>query len=401
MNLSLAGVEPQLDPPTAASPSHPVVSLRSVAKSFRRAGGELVHAIAGVSLDIVPGEFLVLLGPSGCGKTTLLRSIAGLERPDAGRIEIHGQAVFDDERGIDVAPERRALSMIFQSYALWPHMTVFKNVSYPLENARRRPPRAEIRERAEHVLRLLGLAALAKQHPGQLSGGQQQRVALARALVGGDDLILFDEPLSNVDAKVREQLRLELLSMQAELGFSAVYVTHDQAEAMELADRIVVVQDGKVAQVGTPRQVYEEPDSRYVATFVGVSNEIGGRLASRRPNGLAVVDTPVGPISGQGPDDAVAEGEEVVAVFRPERCRLSRTEPDTVNRWRVAVDASLFLGPHVEQVVQLGEHHVRIWKADAATLERGATGWLSVEPQMVRILPASGAIARSDAADHE
>jgi iron(III) transport system ATP-binding protein len=383
MDISLAA-EPQLDPPTSAGP---VVSLRSVAKSFRRASGEVVRAIDGVSLDIAPGEFLVLLGPSGCGKTTLLRTIAGLERPDSGRIEIHSQAVFDDAARIAVAPERRALSMIFQSYALWPHMTVFKNVSYPLENARRRPPRSQIRDRVEHVLGLLGLEALAGQHPGQLSGGQQQRVALARALVAGDDLVLFDEPLSNVDAKVREQLRLELLSMQAELGFSAVYVTHDQAEAMELADRIAVVQDGRVAQLGTPRQIYEQPGSRYVATFVGVSNEIPGTLASRQSNGLAAVDSAVGSVTGRAPDEAVAGGADVVALFRPERCRLTRSEPDTVNRWPVTVDASLFLGPNVEQVVQLGEHHVRIWKADAATLERGTAGWLSVEPDVVRILP--------------
>ena len=257
--------------------SEPIVSVRELAKVFRREDGSHARAIDGVSLDVAPGEFVVLLGPSGCGKTTLLRSIAGLEQPDAGTIAIRGNTVFDADAGIDMPPERRRLSMIFQSYALWPHMTAFQNVAYPLQN--RRLKRREIAERVGRVFELVGIPELQRSYPGQMSGGQQQRVALARALAGDADLILFDEPLSNVDAKVREQLRVELLSMQRELGFAAIYVTHDQAEAMELAHTVAVMREGQVAQSGPPQEIYLEPASRYVADFVGSSNELRGHAS--------------------------------------------------------------------------------------------------------------------------
>ena len=204
--------------------SEPAVRLSGLSKSFRRADGAVVRAIDDVDLDVEPGEFVVLLGPSGCGKTTLLRTIAGLETPDRGRIEISGRTHFSSERGIAEPPERRGISMIFQSYALWPHMTVFKNVAYPLQS-RRRVPKHDIAGRVRRALAQVGIDELERQHPAQLSGGQQQRVALARALVSQDSLVLFDEPLSNVDAKVREQLRAELSEMQRELGFTAIFVT--------------------------------------------------------------------------------------------------------------------------------------------------------------------------------
>jgi iron(III) transport system ATP-binding protein len=361
-----------------------VVSVRALEKAFRREDGTRARAIDGVSLDIQPGEFVVLLGPSGCGKTTLLRTIAGLEQPDAGTIDIRGETVFSSERGLDVPPERRRLSMIFQSYALWPHMTAFQNVAYPLQS--RRLKKKEVAERVSGVFELVGIPELQRQYPGQLSGGQQQRVALARALVGGSDLVLLDEPLSNVDAKVREQLRFELLSMQRELAFAAIYVTHDQAEAMELAHRVAVMRQGQIAQIGAPREIYLEPQSRYVADFVGSANELRGTVRSVA-DGLAVVETELGEVRGVAVD-GLAPGAEAVAVARPERTRLARDEPDSPNRWRAEVRAAAFLGASLEHVVRVGEHTFRLWSVDTNLLEPGTEAWLYVEPEHVRVLPA-------------
>jgi len=362
----------------------PIVSIRSLEKAFRREDGSRTRAIDGVSLDVLPGEFVVLLGPSGCGKTTLLRSIAGLEEPDAGEIEIRGEPVFASSRGIDVAPERRRLAMIFQSYALWPHMTAFQNVAYPLQG--RRTKKKEIAERVGAVFELVGIPELQRQYPGQMSGGQQQRVALARALVAGGDLVLFDEPLSNVDAKVREQLRFELLSMQRELGFAAVYVTHDQAEAMELAHRIAVMRAGSIVQVAPPQTIYTEPATRYVASFVGTSNELEGTVTDVG-DGFAEVDTAIGRVRGVSAE-GVDAGEPAIAMCRPERLRLAASEPESPNRWRGEVRASAFLGANVEHVVDVAGRTFRAWSVDTRLLEQGTEVWMSAEPEHVRVLPA-------------
>jgi iron(III) transport system ATP-binding protein len=364
--------------------SDAIVSVRDLVKVYRREDGTRTRAIDGVSLDVQPGEFVVLLGPSGCGKTTLLRSIAGLEQPDSGTIEIRGGTVFSSEHGVDVPPERRRLAMIFQSYALWPHMTAFGNVAYPLQSQKLK--KKEIAERVESVFDLVGIPELQRQYPGQMSGGQQQRVALARALVGGGDLVLFDEPLSNVDAKVREQLRFELLSMQRELEFAAIYVTHDQGEAMELAHRVAVMRAGQIAQIGAPREVYLAPESRYVADFVGSANELLGTVQSL-DGGFAVVATDLGPVRGVAAA-GVAAGEDVVAVCRPERMRLSPTEPQSPNHWRAEVRAAAFLGASLEHVVRVGEHTFRLWSVDTKLLDPGTETWLYVEPEHVRVLPA-------------
>ncbi len=367
-----------------ASSVAPIVSVRALEKTFRREDGSRTRAIDEVSLDVGPGEFVVLLGPSGCGKTTLLRSIAGLEQPDAGEIEIRGETVFSSSRGVDLPPERRRLAMIFQSYALWPHMTAFQNVAYPLQG--RRIKRKEIAERVGRVFDLVGIPELQRQYPGQMSGGQQQRVALARALVAGGDLVLFDEPLSNVDAKVREQLRFELLSMQRELGFAALYVTHDQAEAMELAHRIAVMGTGDIVQLDSPHTIYTEPATRYVANFIGTSNELIGTVTSIG-GGVAEVETAIGPIRGV-PSEGVSAGDQVIALCRPERTRLTRDEPEPANRWRGEVRAAAFLGANVEHVVRVADTTLRVWSVDTRLLDTGTDIWVSIEPQHVRVLEA-------------
>jgi len=381
---------PEVAQQPQAADTGPVVSVRDLCKDFRRADGAAVHAVDGVSVDIAPGEFLVLLGPSGCGKTTLLRSIAGLEQPDAGEIRIRDTTVYSSSEGVDLAPERRKISMIFQSYALWPHMTVFQNVVYPLQNAPRpRLPRKEMAERVHHVLDMLGIAPLAKQHPSQMSGGQQQRVALARALVAQQDVILFDEPLSNVDAKVREQLRFELLSMQEEIGFSAIYVTHDQTEAMELADRVAVLRDGRIDQIGEPDEIYTNPQSRYVANFIGTTNEISGTVEDVGAAGEIRVATPIGSIYCAAPDEEFQVSDEVVILGRPERFSLEpfRAAPEGRNTWQVEGVTSMFLGAHSEHVVRLQEETLRIWSPERGAVTRGEKYTLHIPPEAIRVLP--------------
>jgi iron(III) transport system ATP-binding protein len=377
--------------PAADPEAGPVARLEGIAKRFRRADGAVVAALDDVSLVVPPGEIVVLVGPSGCGKTTLLRAVAGLETPDAGVVEIHGRRCFDSASGTDVPPERRAVSMVFQNYALWPHLTAAQNVAYPLRaNRRSRRPRADAHRRARELLDVVGIGDLADQHPHQMSGGQRQRVALARALVAGSDLVLFDEPLSNVDAQVRTQLRRELLTMQRELGFAALFVTHDQAEAMELADRIAVMGCGRLVQLGTPREVYDRPATRYVARFIGSANELAGRVAV--VDGETVhVETAAGMVSGRQGVEPVAVGQHVVAVWRPEATRLSEQEPITANRWSGTTMTARYLGTHTEYLVAAAGHRLLVWQPGAGAVGEGRAAWVSVEPAAVRVMLPGGA----------
>ena len=359
-----------------------IVEVRSLVKHFVREDKSVVPAIDNVDLDVHPGEFVVLLGPSGCGKTTLLRCIAGLEKPDTGSIQIQGKQVFNSGLGLVVPPERRSISMIFQSYALWPHMSAFDNIAYPLQS--RNVPKETIAERVHGALKLVGIPELAQQYPAQMSGGQQQRIALARAIVSNDDLVLFDEPLSNVDAKVREQLRIELLEMQRKLGFSALYVTHDQTEAMALAHRVAIIRLGKIVQIGTPREVYERPMSRYVARFVGTTNELNGTVVAPPSGGTVRVATELGEIVAVASNPDFKTGDKVAVVIRPERCRLSTDEPTGPIKWSGTVEAALFLGSHTEHVVRIGEKSFLEWSVGSELRKTGERIWLSVAPEYVR-----------------
>lgn len=359
------------------------MSVVGVSKHFERRDHSQVTAIDDVTLDVDPGEFLVLLGPSGCGKTTLLRSIAGLERPQKGKILLDGRTVFSASDAIDVPPEHRKVAMIFQSYALWPHMTVAQNVRYPLEAQKLR--KSEIDDRANAILEKLGIADLAGQYPAQISGGQQQRVALSRALVSNKRIVLFDEPLSNVDAKVREQLRIELLTMQRQLRFTAVYVTHDQVEAMALANRIAVMRAGKVEQLGSPSSVYLRPSSRYVADFIGAANNIVGKVKAH--GNLLSVETKLGEIAAQEADSDIHVGSEVVAHWRPERCDLLPDEPTGPNRWKVTVKSVLFLGAYTEYYCESdNEAVVKSWAVGTPKWAEGDSPWAFVHPGSISVI---------------
>src|SRR2546421_1351414 len=238
--------------------------------------GEIVKAAQDVTFTVPEGKLFTLLGPSGCGKTTTLRSIAGLEKPSAGEIEVGGRLVYSSDKRIFVAPNKRNFGMVFQSYAIWPHMNVFQNAAFPLEV--RRLAKKEVRERVMRVLHAVALDALVDRDATKLSGGQQQRLALARALVMEPQLLLLDEPLSNLDAKLRGRMRTELKRLQREFSLTTVYVTHDQSEALALSHEIAVMNDGRVVQIGTPRQIYEQPTDKFVADFVGTTNFIAGRV---------------------------------------------------------------------------------------------------------------------------
>jgi iron(III) transport system ATP-binding protein len=277
-------------------------------------------AVDALDLEVEEGEFLALLGPSGCGKTTTLRSVAGLERPDAGRITIGDTTVFDAGRRVDVPPDKRRIGMVFQSYALWPHLTVRRNLAYPL---RAQGQRAALDSgRVEEVARVVECEGLLDRLPAQLSGGQQQRVALARALVADPALILFDEPLSNLDARLRDQMRSELHRIHRARPFTAVYVTHDQSEALALGQRIAIMRDGRIEQLGTPEDIFERPASEYVAAFIGMANRLVVRAGDTGPavGGTALVGAterlPAGPVALRfGPHDArLVPGAQAVAA---------------------------------------------------------------------------------------
>jgi len=295
----------------------PAITFRGVTKRY---GGQ--DALQPTDLEIEEGEFFCLLGPSGCGKTTTLRMIAGLEQNDAGRIVIGERVMSDPAAGLFVAPERREIGMVFQSYAIWPHMTVFANVAYPLEVRHR--PSAEVRERVAGALRLMEMAHLAERPATALSGGQQQRVAIARALVFSPRVLLMDEPLSNLDAKLREQMRVELRALQQRLGITTVYVTHDQEEALSLADRLVVLRNGRMQQIGTSEELHTRPANWHVADFMGFrnifeadANRVSGSEVLVRGEGLRLLGTATSEITANDRVKAAVRPEDILVTDSP------------------------------------------------------------------------------------
>ena len=371
-------------PVSADQPALRVVNLR---KHFQRRHGGTVTAVDGVSIDIAAGEMVVILGPSGCGKTSLLRCIAGLERPSEGEIHAGGQPIFASAQGLHTPPEHRGFGMMFQSYAVWPHMSVFGNVSYPLRI--KRLPKAEIAARVGRILEITGILHLANEYPTQLSGGQQQRVALARSLVADPRIMLFDEPLSNVDAKVREELRIEIRAMQRRIGFAGIFVTHDQEEATAIADRIVVMRDGRFVQIGSPRQVYGSPATRFVAAFLGVVNEWPGVL-EQRPDGWSI-RTEVGDLriaDANVPASAVS-GDRAIATVRPESIAVDAAAPDIPGSiWNAEVEDEIFRGPYVDRFLLVAGQRIRSRGNAAQQFARGDRVFAAIPAEAVRVVVA-------------
>jgi iron(III) transport system ATP-binding protein len=336
-----------------------MLSVVNLEKRYQTHSSEPAGGVFGVSFEARTGEMFTLLGPSGCGKTTTLRSIAGLEQPDLGLISLEGQPLYDASKRVNVPMYDRDIGMVFQSYAIWPHMTVFENAAYPLRVMRRnRLKRAELKKRVEGVLESVGLAQYQARSATLLSGGQQQRLALARALVRRPKLLLLDEPLSNLDAQLREQMRGELKRIQAEFGVTTIYVTHDQAEAMAISDRIVVLNKGRCAQIGTPDEIYDRPRSEFVANFIGRTNLFRGKLQnSVAPGQQGLVISPIGEICCRFPNRVDAD-KEVVFVVRPENVALARLEASADAGERNSLEGQIigrvYLGEVVEYTIDLG-----------------------------------------------
>jgi spermidine/putrescine transport system ATP-binding protein len=355
------------------------VQLADLVKRF----GDVV-AVDGISLDIAGGEFFSLLGPSGCGKTTTLRMIGGFERPDAGRILLDGKDMAQ------TPPHRRPVNTVFQSYALFPHLNVRDNVAFGLRF--KDVPKDGARKQVARVLELVRLGGFEDRRPTQLSGGQQQRVALARALILNPDVLLLDEPLGSLDAKLRKALQLELKAIQQEIGITFVYVTHDQEEALTMSDRIAVMNEGRIVQVGGPRQIYEEPETAYVADFLGVSNLMEGTASGRTSSGesaVAIGDVEV--TAGRGDLDASGP---VKLVIRPERARIEEQGATGPNRVAAMVDRTVYVGSTMQVIARLpGGQVVQVLipnRGDAEPYPQGTPITLHLPAEDLRVLRADG-----------
>ena len=316
-----------------------------------------VRAVDGISFTVRDREFLTLLGPSGCGKSTTLAAIAGLDQPDGGVIALGDHVFVDSERGVFVPPEKREIGLVFQSYALWPHMTVAENLEFPLKL--RKVPRRERASRIEEVLGLVEMGDYGGRYPFELSGGQQQRVALARTLVYRPSLLLLDEPLSNLDAKLRERARSWLRHLQRNLGVTTVYVTHDQSEALALSDRIAVMNGGRIAQLADPSTIYERPGDPFVADFIGSSNFFSGTVAATGDGTVEVGLAGLAPLHALS-SRSLKPGDPVTVAVRPERIRLQADGVGGQNAYPVQVAERTFLGARHQLVVRAGQHDFRI-----------------------------------------
>ncbi|MFD4711925.1 ABC transporter ATP-binding protein [Streptomyces sp. NPDC058430] len=334
------------------------IVITGLRKSYERSpGSDAAYAIDGISFDVPKGQFVTLLGPSGCGKTTTLRCIAGLEHATQGRIEMGGEVVFDAQDKRHIKPEERPIAMVPQSYGIWPHMRVVDNAAFPMRHGRHRRKGPEVRQRALEMLEQVGLAGMADRWATQLSGGQQQRLALARALLGDPEVLLLDEPLSNLDAKLRAKLRQELRSFQEQFGVTSLYVTHDQAEALAMSDTVVVMNKGRIEQIDRPERLYDHPRSSFVADFIGSANLFPVRDASPGRGGAVLAKTDIGPVlcARSAPGQDVQHHNGGFVCVRPEDIDVrpgSTGATPAENEFAAVVESSEFLGDRLELVVR-------------------------------------------------
>jgi len=356
------------------------IEIQNLFKRFKK-----VVAVNHIQLEVKKGEMLTLLGPSGCGKTTTLRCIAGLENPEEGDIVIDGKPMLSE--GF-VQPSKRGIGMVFQNYAVWPHMKVYKNIIYGLRI--QRIPRHSIQERAQQVLELVGLNGLEDRYPAQLSGGQQQRVALARALVSNPKVLLLDEPLSNLDAKLREKMRFEIKSLVRRMGITSVYVTHDQAEAMVISDRIAVMESGNVVQIGTAIEIYEKPANRFVADFIGTMNFMSGEVVQVLPDTDAVyVRTEFSEkmLCKTTDTTVITPGKKVYASIRPEDVEVFTQPPQTrENLFKGTIVHKAYLGNFLYFFVSVDGTMIRVQVPHHLPQEEGQELYLFLNPQKCMIL---------------
>ncbi len=355
------------------------VVLKDITKVFQQPDtGKDFTAVNHINLKVNSGEMVTLLGPSGCGKTTTLRMISGFEYPTSGSVYIGDRDVAK------IPPNKRGISMVFQSYALFPHMNIYENIAYGLRVAKRPPE--EVTKRTDAVIEMMQLKGMERRFPNQLSGGQQQRVALARAVVIEPSVLLFDEPLSNLDAKLRETMRDDLRALQQRLGITSLYVTHDQSEAMAISDKVVIMKDGVIQQVGTPMEIYEQPVNRFVANFIGKANFIDGTLVSKGPDGAVVrVGGREMLVPKPGAMQDVEAGSDCCLCFRPEGVKLSSKE----GVFRCKVARATYYGSKIEYALMLGDSQYIVETYNPQLHERYAAGQevsLSLVEGSVRVL---------------
>lgn len=368
-----------------------MLSVKGLYTEYPNDRGQTVKAAQDVAFEVPEGKLFTLLGPSGCGKTTTLRSIAGLERPVAGEISVGDRAVYSSSKNIFVPPNQRNFGMVFQSYAIWPHMNVFQNAAFPLEVRRNRPSEKEIRDKVMRVLAAVGLEELAGRDATRLSGGQQQRLALARAIAMEPKLLLLDEPLSNLDAKLREKMRFELKRLQNEFKLTTVYVTHDQSEALALSHQIAVMNEGRIVQIGSPRDIYERPRDPFVADFVGTSNFIDatvrGSLGASGGPGAYRVTSALGELDVRSVDTLAANDKAVIAI-RPEDVALHETPPaGGHNACRGKVEAQVFLGECMDFQVRVGDTLLLARAHPSLRTPVGGTLHITMNPEKCVAIP--------------
>jgi iron(III) transport system ATP-binding protein len=344
-----------------------------------------VPAVDDVSFEVESGSILTLLGPSGCGKTTTLRMIAGLERPDAGEVRVGDRIVTSAAQGVHLPPDKRRMGMVFQSYAIWPHMNVFENIAFPLRS--KRLPPAEIRDKVMTMLQSLGLEGLHDRPAPLLSGGQQQRVALGRALVGDPEVLLLDEPFSNLDARRRDEMRFELKEVQARVGVTTIFITHDQSEAMILSDRVLVMNAGRIVQEGTPQAIYQRPSTRFVMEFLGQVDQVNARVAIGSDGSpralLSGVDVEV-PLDGS---HSWRQDDEVLLMLRSAAIQVRA--PNGGDRWRGRVLSRIYLGERTEYIVGVGTARIRAFGPTNELHDQGAWVQLDFPPDAIRAWPAA------------
>jgi iron(III) transport system ATP-binding protein len=365
-----------------------VIEVKSLVKIFADGKNAGVKAVDRVSFNVEEGRFYTLLGPSGCGKTTTLRCIAGLEKADEGEIIVAGEKVFSASSRTFVPAYRRPIGMVFQSYAIWPHMTVFENVAFPLRVGKQKVSSDEIRRKVMTAVEQVELGGYEDRMATQLSGGQQQRLALARALVRQPKVLLLDEPLSNLDAKLRERMRVELRELQRRLGITTLYVTHDQIEALSMSNVIAVMSAGVTVQEGTPREIYLQPRSKFVAQFIGSTNQISGQVTNHGSDGTGTVRTDEGEISCGILTD-LKDGAKVVVVVRPESIILHQKKPahgDNVLEGKIG--AAMFLGEYVDCTIELGKNVLETHQPHSLRVRRGDTVWVELPVGDCMALPA-------------
>lgn len=361
-----------------------MIQTRLIHKTYLTDSGK-IHAVRGIDLNVAKGEIFTLLGPSGCGKTTVLRCIAGFEQPDEGEIIIGEQRVFAERDRIMVPPHSRGIGMVFQSYAIWPHMTVFQNIALPLVAGNFKVPKAQVKSKVRHALALVQMEEFEDRPAPLLSGGQQQRVALARALVYEPKVLLLDEPLSNLDAKLRVIMRLEIRELVERLNITTIYVTHDQDEALALSDRMAVMHEGKIIQIGSPREIYLTPINELVAGFVGESNQISATVeASVSKDGNRVVASSIGKLTFSDTQN-YSTGEKVTLMFRPTDVVLSKdAEGADNNVFSGTIRRVIFLGNRLKCEIQVGPCMIQAEFPSAFDIKRGAEVFVKIPSNRIR-----------------